>query len=322
MPFRVQNVHPLSHATRYARVAGESANPDLWNRHIGTLAPCIFGRQGQNISMIGGRIADDNTNPTAVLVGDSFIGKAYTNLGAAGAANIIRFPTAGGVSNPFKIDPPFTLSCVMRIPEIEVIRHYRILFATDWRQTALQKYAGVVICADDQSSTQAQVMQYDNTGVILDEIVRTSAGPTIVTSNDPLHTLLGQTWQHLIVRISPVIQGSDLDADANKHVRFWVDGLEVGSSTPNVGQSLAHAVVQHAAIGHIRTDAVFVADSVDIALWQLWGRMLSVGEINRLCADPLAMMRLKRKFYGLASSGRFVSLGGAYVKGTRAILIG
>lgn len=293
----IQSFRALSHATEYANRAAESENPHLWHRHLGTLAPCILGRQGENMRLIGGRMAYDFNNPGITVV-NSPIGPACSKLGDAGAANRIALTQAGATLSDFKVDPPFTLSCIMRIPEDAASKHYRILFTTDMRFSALQKYAGIMICADDASSTNLLVMQYDNTGTILDEVVRTAAGPTIVQSDGSAYVNL-QNWQHVVVRVSPTVQSTSVDSSPENHVRFWIKGIQMGSATANTGQGLAHAAAQYAAIGYVRTDATYSADIVEIALWQLWTRKLSIGEISQLCADPLAMMRPRKRIYSM-----------------------
>ena len=314
---------PLNHATGFARNSTESLYPHLWHKHLGTLAPCVFGRQGFLMRMVGERLGDDNTNPTNVLTEPTWFGPAITNLGTENAFQAIRLLTAGGVSNPFKITPPFTLSCMMRIPEAAFAKHYRVLFCTDLRQTALQKYAGIVIYADDLSSTNLLVAQYDNAGTILDQVTRDATGPTLVQS-DGSRTVNVTNWQHVVIRLSPIVQGADIDSDPENHVRFWIDGLAVSSIQANTGQALVHNALQHAAIGYIRGDGTYTPDTIDIGLWQLWTRKLSVGEINQICADPLAMLRPVRTRLGLSvvAGGRFVSLGGYYKSDTRQVLVG
>jgi hypothetical protein len=254
-----------------------------------------------------------------VSVINSPLGKAFSSMGTGTVGNRVQWASAGGASptNPYKIDPPFTLSAVVRIPTVP--GGHPFFFATDLKTTApLAKYAGVMINCSDGG--QLQVLQFDNTGVLL---TPSAIGPTsayALNSDIP-----SATWNHFVVRVSPIIQGNDLDSDPNKYVRFWLNGREEKDTLTVVGQtSVVHAVTQHACVGGQRNDGVIDPGEFDLAYWQLWTRMLSVAEINQLSADPLAMLRPKRSHYAMpiAATGRFVSLGGYYKNQTRAVLVG
>jgi hypothetical protein len=288
----------LSHATGYAKWPGEAQYPHLWRGHVGTIAPCVVGWERDGINCIGGRKADHNQGFTGACHVLSRIGRSYNLFDG----RLIRFFTAPGASNPFKVDPPFTLSCVVRVNEL-LTSNIRVLWASDMRGPGpLAKYAGIMVYLNDTDPLFGQqsicVAQYDNTGVLMVEAVPTAAGPTLVACSSS--AIWELQWVHLVIRCSPIVQGYDVTTNPEDHVRFWRLGLEhtnVDGSVTNVGQGLAHATTAQGGIGYNRTDGVETPDDFEVALWQLWNRKLSIAEINHLCRDPLAMMRPIERSY-------------------------
>jgi len=218
-----------------------------------------------------------------------------------------------------------TLSVVFRLPANTVDR-YEFFFCTD-RRAGFQggKYAGIMILVNDDGIV---VYQSDNTGTVLGHITGTKT-VQLSAGERPIEGI----WYHFVIRIPPgTIQGQDVDSDPDKHVRFWSRTIKLPlsyvseSATETVGTaSLVHATVQHTTVGFQSTDAYDRrAGPYDLALWQLWTRMLSVAEINLLFSDPLAMLRRKRVVYGkpVTAAGRIVSLGGYYKTDTRAVMVG
>lgn len=298
--------------TRWARGPGEALHPSYWNGHLATLAPQLFGGWGQKCPVIGrGQGPDQITVSGTLSRVFSPLGLAFSKTdGAAGSRLGWAFAALG---TPVKIDPPFTLSCVARW-SAQAAGVFAFLFATDVR-SAIDNYYGTTIYATDDGTLEISQNYNANQSI---------QGSRYVHSYNA-YLLNDGLWHHVIVRVSPIVQGDDVDSTYNTYVRFFVDGQEEpGHLTVGSASSSVHHLSRDSTVGYQRGDISYTGGNVDFAPWSLWNRMLSDAEITGLFADPYVTFRMPRRVYGLpvAATGRVVSLGGYYKSATRAVLVG
>lgn len=309
----------ISTGQEYARGAGDSAHPELWKGHLGSVVPSLFP-SGNSVITIGASNAE-RVGLISEAMGPA--GRYFSNIGYTGIS--FRWPHSSSAASKFKIKPPFSFHMIVRIPSGETADKRVMLYASDAR-TAAGNYAGLMLYFTHDGQ-YLRLATANNTSQTFE------SGWTFIDSvNGPPM----DTWGQLIITCSTTFQGGDVDT---RNGVWWWWNSPRGSSNigfqTTAGTSLVNAAVQLPYVGYQRPDATITPyTSYNLALWQAWNRELSRGyvqdtignaggEVRTLMDDPYAMFRPRRRIVGLAiSGGRIVSLGGYYKASNRVVLVG
>lgn len=272
-----------SSAQGFARNAGESIYPRLWDRYLGILVPWQCGRVCVDPSpaRYDGSISGTSS---ALSVTASPIGHAIRCNGNVG----IQWSGHATVGNKFKLAGPIgdmalTVQAYFKYAHKATSGHHMNLFKSD--VPTIADPVGYQLHLD--ANTERMIFTvYDGT----------APSPIAMEWISAASYLTPGKWHTFAMTMFAADVG---DIEIGQIVMFWLDG-KIAYPTQTINRSaIAFTNSLHSKLGGRESG---LDPELDVALLSMWNRRLAWREIDQINVDPLMMFRRSEMHFASAGS--------------------